>query len=114
MMVVTTVSRRVGHTTFATSARTCWRNVNGFVLAATAFSSQPVVMNHNRIKRISNSITGATNGKTAHHTLSLPYLWQEGIKCKCGFGKFISLALQLRNHHSGIVPASILNRDSHL
>lgn len=34
MMVVTTVSRRVGQTTFETSARTCWRNVNGFVFEA--------------------------------------------------------------------------------
>jgi hypothetical protein len=28
------VSRRDGHVTFAVSARTCWRNVNGFVLDA--------------------------------------------------------------------------------
>ena len=32
--VVTPVSRRVGQTTFAISARTCWRKVKGFVLDA--------------------------------------------------------------------------------
>ena len=30
MIVEIVVSRRVGHVTFDVSARTCWRNVNGF------------------------------------------------------------------------------------
>jgi hypothetical protein len=34
MIVEIEVSRREGHFTFAVSARTCWRNVNGFVLDA--------------------------------------------------------------------------------
>ena len=38
MMVVTTVSRRVGQTTLAISARTCWRNVKGFDLEANVFT----------------------------------------------------------------------------
>ena len=35
MTVEMAVSRRLGQTTFAASARTCWRNVKGLVLSAT-------------------------------------------------------------------------------
>jgi hypothetical protein len=34
MTVEMAVSRRLGHTTFAVSARTCWRNVKGLNLSA--------------------------------------------------------------------------------
>jgi hypothetical protein len=34
MTVVIPVSRRLGQVTLATSARTCWKNANGLVLAA--------------------------------------------------------------------------------
>jgi hypothetical protein len=40
MTVVTPVSRRDGQATLDTSARTCWRNVNGLVFAAKVDSSK--------------------------------------------------------------------------
>ena len=37
--VVTSVSRRLGHVTFAVSARTCCRNSKGLVLAIFSYAS---------------------------------------------------------------------------
>jgi hypothetical protein len=37
MIVEIEVSRRDGHLTFAVSERTCWMNVNGFVLDAIVY-----------------------------------------------------------------------------
>lgn len=80
--VVTPVSRRVGQTTFATSARTCWRNVNGFVFVANVISSNNVRVKY-RITLFSNS----NQARQAFWTLNAPqlidaYLLHRRSKCK--------------------------------
>jgi hypothetical protein len=50
-IVVTSVSRRVGHVTFAASARTCCKYSNGLVLAISSdANAKPLCLRRNSVK----------------------------------------------------------------
>jgi hypothetical protein len=88
MIVVTTVSRRVGQATFATSARTCWRNVNGLVFDANVISSNNE-RDFNRRTLFSNSNQARQVFKTPNAPFSIAvYLLQVRCKRKTRNGNF--------------------------